>query len=74
MGYFSFMDQYYKKPNTIAQSQRIFQAGKLPIHLKGRVDASIYKTAMYGSAVGLIFAMYCFQKMALGNMKRPKND
>ena len=69
---FEFMEQFYSRPNRVKEFQKFFQSGPLPIHLKGRVDISFYRTFIMGSGLGVMFGLLQFSRMALGHMKREK--
>lgn len=71
-GIFGFMEQFTVQPSRVKEFQKFYQSGPLPVHLKGRVDISVYRTIMWGSALGVAFGFIMLSRMALGQLKREK--
>lgn len=69
-GIFEFMNQYVYKPNRVKELQKFYQTGPLPVHLKGQIGISVYRTMMWGTSLGLIYCGFEFYKMAIGKKKR----
>ena len=66
----SFMNQYYNRPSNVKELQKFYQAGSLPVHLKGKAGISTYKGMMYLCAVGAVYEGYMLTNMAVGKLKR----
>ena len=66
----SFMNQYLNRPSNVKELQMFYQAGPLPVHLKGKAGISTYRGVMFLCAAGGVYAGYMLTNMAMGKLKR----